>query len=333
MSSVGEHPGSGRMRFRTRWLEFGVAALVAVAFLAVVAPNAYRQDIASLIIVYALLGLGMYLPLVLAGQISLAYNVYFALGAYSVALLATHTALPVLLAVPIGALVSAAVAALLAVVAQDLTRFYLALATLIFGLAFDTWLVADEPLTGGAAGIGGIPSVVNADPDANRIVLIGLGSLVLLTIVLAVSRFRQSLVGIALIAQNDVPAAAEASGVNIRRIRMLALVTGAAIASLGGSFLALVNQFVLPESFTVSVVFLVLFLPLIGGLKSPWGTVIGAVLVVLLTETSSFSGAPGALVFGIAALGILVLAPEGLIGGVLTLFHAAVRRPSRDTAE
>ena len=289
-------------------------AILGIAFFLYVGGNGYRQDLALLFIAYALLALGMYVPLALCGSLSLAYNAYFAIGAYTVAILANHSPALIWAAIPIAIVVSMAIAALLGYVTRRLSGFHLAVATLMFGIAVHTWLVHAGDTTGGATGIGGIPRLSLFGIEIGRAGLIGFGLAIIWLFATAIARLRTSVVGIVMRGQRETLVAAEACGVPTETVRVLALAAGAAIASVAGMLFALMNQFVLPDSFAVSVVFLVLFMPILGGMASPWGSVLGALIVVAFTLGFDFFQGPGSLTFGVLTLVVLLLAPSGLLG-------------------
>ena len=289
-------------------------ALLAIVFFVYVGGNGYRQDLALLFIAYALLALGMYVPLALCGSLSLAYNAYFAIGAYAVALLASQSPLLIWAAIPIAILTSMVIAALLGYVTRRLSGFHLAVATLMFGIATHTWLVHGGETTGGATGIGNIPRLWLFGYEVGRAGLIGAGLAIIWLFATAIGRLRTSIVGIVMRAQREAPVAAEASGVPTEAVRILALAAGAGVASVAGILFALMNQFILPDSFAVSVVFLVLFMPILGGMASPWGSVLGAMIVVAFTLGFDFFQGPGSLTFGVLTLVVLLLAPSGLLG-------------------
>src|SRR5699024_5734320 len=121
---------------------------------------------------------------------------------------------------------------------------------------------------------------------------------------------------IALRAQRETAPAAQASGVPVVQLRIISLALGAGIASIAGMLLALMNQFILPESFSIKIVFLVLFMPILGGMFTPWGSVLGALIVVFVTLGFDFFEGPGVLTFGVLALLILLIFPQGVLGGV-----------------
>ena len=98
--------------------------------------SGFNQDLLLLTASYALIALGMYVPFVLVGRLSLAYGAYAAIGAYSVAIVATRTGWPLVTAWVIGAVVSCAVGVLLGAATARLSTWYLASATIMFTTAF-----------------------------------------------------------------------------------------------------------------------------------------------------------------------------------------------------
>lgn len=279
--------------------------------------ESYHLDIAITFTMFSLLALGMYTPLFLGGQIDLAYNAYLAAGAYAVAIIANRTDIPLVLAIPIGAAIAATMALVLGLVTSHLTGFHLALVTLLAGTAAYRWISSTgASLTGGASGIGGIPRLDLLGIEFGREQLVAAGLLTVWVVAFGLSRFRRSLPGLAVRLNRASIPAAEAAGVPTTSVRLVSLAMGAAIGSLGGVFVALMNQFILADSFAPEIIFLALFLPLLGGISTPWGAVIGAAVLCFLNEASAFIEGPGPLVFGGASLAILILLPGGLIGAV-----------------
>ncbi len=296
----------------------GLAACL--LFVLFVGGAVYRQDLAILVIIYALLAIGMYVPLALGGRLSLAYNAYFAIGAYSVALMSKYGIVALWFAPLIGMTISMITATVLGVVTRRLSGFHLAVSTLMFGVAVYTFLLRAASITGGPEGIGNIARLQLMGFTFGRTELIAAGALCVWLTACGVLRLRASFTGIVLRAQREAAPAALACGVPTEVLQTVALALGAAIASLAGVFLALMNQFVLPESFAVKVVFLVLFMPILGGMSTPWGSVLGALIVVVVTLGFDFFAGPGVLTFGILALVILLIAPRGVLGLVAGFF-------------
>jgi branched-chain amino acid transport system permease protein len=137
--------------------------------------------------------------------------------------------------------------------------------------------------------------------------------LVLLTGIL-VDRLRKSSFGLAQRAARDVPVAVEAAGVRVPTLNLVALALGGALASLGGSVFVVFNQAINPETFTLSIVFLALFMPLLGGQSTAWGAVVGALLVVQFTFNLEAMAETGTLMFTLAVFVVLLVAPKGVLG-------------------
>ncbi|WP_084262829.1 branched-chain amino acid ABC transporter permease [Actinomadura formosensis] len=274
----------------------------------------FRQDLALLGATYALLALGMYLPFNLAGALSLAYSAYVAIGGYAVGLVATETGWPLPVAYLLGAVASAVLAVVLGFATRRLSGFYLAAVTLLFGVAFQSFLLDAKEITGGALGIGSIRPLTLFGGEVDRRSFIALTLLVVWIVAVAVDRVRRSPFGVALQSSRDVPAAVEAAGIGVPALRLTVLGAGAAIASVGGGLFTTANQTIGPDTFTLSLVMLAIFMPLLGGQGSAWGAVLGAVLVVELTFNLQIFERAGSLIFGIAVLAVLLIAPRGILG-------------------
>jgi branched-chain amino acid transport system permease protein len=294
----------------------GIAALTGLVILLWTGSNGYRQDLVVLAATYALVALGMYVPFVMAGSLSMAYSAYAGVGAYAVGVVATESDLPLWLAWLIAPVLSAVIAVVLGFVTRRLSGFYLAAVTLLFGAAFETWLTDADGITGGAGGIGGIRDVAlfGWEPDRQQQVV---GAVILVLLVgFAVDRLRQSPWGVLVRSLREVPQVVEAAGVRVPVLNLVTLAIGAMIASLGGCLFATFVGGVTPETFTIGIVFLAVFMPLIGGAGTPWGAVLGAVIVVELTLDFPAFSESGRLILALGVIVILLVAPRGVIGYV-----------------
>lgn len=304
-----------------------VAVGIAAIALLWASGSGFRQDLLVMVAVYALIALGMYIPFVMAGSMSMAYAAYAAIGAYSVAIITTATDLPPLLGWLIGPLISATVAVILSLLTRRLSGFYLAAVTLLFSMAFEPWLIALEPITGGSAGIGGIPAPTIFGWEAPRILMIAIALVLVIVVATLVDRIRTGAWGVTVRTMRDVPSAVEAMGTRTTTLTTVTLAVGAAVASLAGALFVSFMLSITPETFTLSIVFMALFVPLIGGQASAWGCVLGAIVVIQLTANmpSEFEGS-GQLVLAIGVLLILLVAPAGLIGYAKALLVWVRRR-------
>ncbi|GAA3940528.1 branched-chain amino acid ABC transporter permease [Actinomadura viridis] len=316
VSAHGETPHAGpagRLRSAETARVLGTLALT-LGVIAWAGGDLFRQDLAILGATYALLALGMYMPFNLAGVLSLAYSAYVAIGGYAVGLVATKTGWPLPLAFLLGAVASAALAVALGFATRRLSGFYLAAVTLLFGVAFQSFLLDAKGITGGALGIGSIRPLTLFGAELDRLSLIALALLTVWIVAVAMDRVRRSPFGVALQSSRDVPAAVEAAGVGVPALRLTVLGAGAAVASLGGALFTTANQTIGPDTFTLHLVTLAIFMPLLGGQGSAWGAVLGAVLVVQLTFNLQIFERAGSLIFGVAVLAVLVIAPRGILG-------------------
>lgn len=290
-----------------------VAAAVAVVLLIWVGGNAYRQDLFTLAATYALIALGMYVPFVLAGSLSMAYGAHAGIGAYAVGLVATKSDMPLIVGWIAGPVVAAVVAVVLGLATRRLSGFYLAAVTFLFGTAFETWLV-DTDSVGGSGGIGGIPPLSLFGWEPSRLQMVISAAVLVLVVAFVLDRLRMSPWGVVVRSVRDVPLAVEAAGTRVPMLNLVALAVGAAIASLGGALFATTVRGVTPETFTLSIVFLALFMPLIGGTGTPWGAVLGALIVVELTLNFPAISSSGTLILALGVLAILLIAPRGVLG-------------------
>ncbi|MBM4685874.1 branched-chain amino acid ABC transporter permease, partial [Rhodococcus hoagii] len=175
---------------------------------------------------YGLVALGMYVPFVLAGSLSMAYSAYAAIGAYAVALVAKHTDWSMWWGWIAGAVLSAVVALVLGLVTQRLSGFYLAAVTLLFSLAFKYWIIDARSITGGAGGITRIPPVSVFGWEPPGVALVGGAVVFVCAVAVLVDRLRKSVWGITLQASRESEDAVRAAGVKPAHLRMVALAIG-----------------------------------------------------------------------------------------------------------
>ena len=305
------------MSTRSGLIEAVFTLALAIAAIVVVRGNPYYEAVALLTATYAFISLGMYLPFIMGGALSMAYNAYLGVGAYALAFVATRSDWDLAWSVPVGMLLASAVAVVLGFATRRLSGFYLAAVTLLFGIAFYTWLIDAESITGGSGGIQSIRVPTFGGQPVSDSMLVSITILAVWLVALLLSRLRNSPFGIVVRAQRRAPIAVESSGIRVTTLTLVSLAVGAAITAIGGSLFAVVNHAILPESFAVDLVFITMFMPLLGGQDRPWGAVLGAILVVTFTFQLTFFKETGSLFFSLAVLLVLVLAPRGILGYAL----------------
>lgn len=290
---------------------------VAIAVGAVWAnQNAYNQSLWMSGVLYALMALGMYIPFVVSGTLSMAYSAFAAIGGYSAAIVAQSAGKSMWLGWLVGFVLAAIASGLLGWAVRRLSGFYLVAVTLLFAAAFESW-AGQASLTGKGGGLGGLPKISSFGVEWSVMGLTILGAALVWAIAAMSDRLRLSHWGVIARISRDRSVAVEANGTNVALMKIVALGIGGGLAALGGAlFVANVNS-ITSSTFTLSLVFIATFIPVIGGMATPWGVLTGTVIVAYLTfEFDLFKGG-GTFFIALALLIILLISPSG-INGVLT---------------
>jgi branched-chain amino acid transport system permease protein len=250
-----------------------------------------------------LLALSIYLTLS-CGLLTVANAAFMAIGAYSSALLTLHTGTPFFVALIIGSLSPALVALLIGSPTLKLSGVYLAMATLAFGEVVRIAILNSEDLTGGALGLNGIPQLTSWFSVAVAV----FGAVYILL------RSAQSRFGLTMAAIRQDEVATEVIGINVRAYKLFAFVSGAALAGFGGGLTAHFTFFISPNEYGFDRGVEILAMGVLGGTGSPWGAVLGGVLITLLPELLRGLGDYRPLINGIILILIMLYSPRGLWG-------------------
>lgn len=299
--------------------------------------NNYYLVVATFIGINGLLGLSVYLVLS-TGQLTLGNAGFMSLGAYTAALLATKAGMPIWITLPVGGLVAALVAVPLGYASLRLRGVYLAIATLGFTetvrVLFQNWEWA-----GGALGIKSIPSLNRAMQELLRSLMerapLGLSfvqwaNLLVMLIVwlllgaalLFIYRQGRSRVGRAYAAIKTDDIAAEATGINITYYKVLAFVQGAFLAGVAGGLAAHTTSSIGAADFAFSRAVEMLTFVVVGGSGTPLGPVLGALLLIGLSEWLRDFKLFGArmsdyrlILYGLLLMLMVAVRPQGLLTG------------------
>ena len=262
-----------------------------------------------------LLALSIYLTLS-CGLLSVANAAFMAIGAYSSALLTLHSLTSFFPALVLGSLLPALVALVIGRPTLKLSGVYLAMATLAFGEVVRIAILNTENLTGGALGLNGIPQLTSWSSVA---VAVG-GALY------ALLRAAQSRLGRTMAAIRQDEVATEVIGINVRAYKLFAFVSGAALAGLAGGLNAHFTFFIGPNEYGFDRGVEILAMGVLGGTGSPWGAVLGGVLITLLPELLRGLGDYRPLINGIILILIMLYSPRGLWGLILLARRSPKRR-------
>jgi ABC-type branched-subunit amino acid transport system ATPase component/ABC-type branched-subunit amino acid transport system permease subunit len=312
-------------------------AIFAVIYAAVslTITNSYYQLIMTLVLVWAIFGLSWNLLSGYTGLISFGHAAFFGIGAYTTALGQIYFDLSPWLSIPIAAMLGGLAGLLVGFPTFRLQGHYFALAMLAYPLAIlyvFEWLGFQE-VTLPIKRDNPIAYMQFSDPRLYTLLaLVMLIGTILLTRAVERSRF-----GMALLAIKQNQAAAEAAGINTLAWKLRAISLSGAIAGAIGAFYAVVLLVVTPQSvFGMLVSAQALTVAMFGGVGTVWGPVIGSVILIPLAETlnaeagTRFPGIQG-VIFGIAIVCVILLAPEGLYWKVRDIWRR--RQLSQSSSE
>jgi branched-chain amino acid transport system permease protein len=303
--------------------------LVVVALAALAIPLAthdgYVIQLLNIAILNAIVVLGLNFSTGWTGQINFGQAAFYGLGAYTTAI-ATKAGLP-WIATPFLSVAIVTIASLvLGLPTLRLRTYYLAMTTIGFGEIVRLMIVHWEPLTGGTSGLRAIPgiSLFGFGPQGQIEHYYLLIAVLALAVLVAV-HIRQSSLGRAMIATRDSEIAAEQSGVDTTRTKLLAFMVGAVYAGLAGCLYASSIRFISPDSFSGIQAILLMTMLIVGGMGSIAGCVIGAVALTILPEALRFLGQWYLVLYGLGVIAIIILVP----GGLASIASAIRPRPAR----
>lgn len=317
------------MTGRSRWQSIGV--LIAVAFAALSVPavtdKAYYLRLATLVAITLILTSSLNLIYGYAGQISIGHIGFYAVGAYGTAIIMTRHEQSFWVAWPIAVALTATIGWIIGRPVLRLRHFYLAVATLGFGVVVYVVINRWNSLTGGPLGVLGMtrPTLFgNAldGPDEFYLfcAVVALAVLALLHVVVN-SPFGRTLRAIR---EGEVPVAA--LGVDPSRKKLVAFTLSAALAGMAGGLFATLDLYMGPGSFVVEQSILLLAVLVIGGLGRESGAVVAALVMILLPEAVRSAGENQHLIYAVALLGATLYLPHGVAGMVSNLVAAVARR-------
>ena len=301
-----------------------VLGLIAAATLAL-SVNSYYVFVLAGIALVAIVGIGLNVLIGLTGQVSFGHVGFYAVGAYTVAILTTRAGLSFWLAWPLAAVVAGALGVLLALPALRVKGPYLAMITIAFSFIIQHAIIEWRDVTGGQNGIMGLvaPSVAGLQGE-RAIAILALASM---AVVLAgYCWLARGSWGAAMRAVRDSETAAESIGINPLVVKTVAFAVSAALAGLAGGLFAPLSGLVTPDSFSFMQSILFVLVVVLGGSGSIMGPLIGALIVGALPELLASLEDYRLLFFGALLLLVLWIAPDG-VTGLLSRWTAHRRKP------
>ena len=323
-----------------------ISILIAIALVWPFFTSRGQVDIATLVLIYVMLGLGLNIVVGFAGLLGLGVVGFYAVGAYTYALLYHWAGWGFWPSLPLAGAMAALFGYLLGFPVLRLRGDYLAIVTLGFGEIIRLLLINLYDFTGGPDGISGIPKpTVFGYPMARRapegqttfhelvgwnfssqdiIVYLYLMALCLALITLFVSnRLIRMPIGRAWEALREDEIACRSLGLNPTYIKLSAFTIGAMFAGFGGAFFAARQGLVNPESFTFIESALILAIVVLGGMGSQVGVILAAILITVVPEIAREFAEYRMLIFGLVMVLMMMWRPQGML---------PVKRPTTELA-
>jgi branched-chain amino acid transport system permease protein len=308
--------------------------------------NRYLLDLSILVLTYVMLGWGLNIVVGLAGLLDLGYVAFYAVGAYSYALLAQYFGLSFWICLPLAGILAAFWGVLLGFPVLRLRGDYLAIVTLAFGEIIRIVLINWQDFTGGPNGISGIPRPsffgipftadeggfaavfgLEFDPSHRVIFLFYVILALALLTNLVTIRLRRLPIGRAWEALREDEIACRSLGINTTHTKLTAFAMGAMFGGIAGGFFATRQGFISPESFVFMESAMIVAIVVLGGMGSQLGVAVAATIMVggfeLFREFEQFR----MLVFGLAMVAIMVWRPRGLVAHRSPSVHLHKRKP------
>jgi len=300
-------------------------ALAALLLLPLFSRNAYHHYILIVICINVILAVGLNIVKGFAGQVTVGHIAMMAIGAYSSAVLAKFIGLPFWIALPCAMMITGLAGAVVGVPSFRLEGAYLALATLGLGESVRIVISVTEPL-GASIGFENVPppSVLGREINTHFGYYYIAMPLALLGIYFSFSILRSD-IGRAFKAIREDALAAAATGINVRKYKLIAFMLSALFAGCAGSLQAhMFPGFLHPNNYTLTEMVSLLLMVVLGGIGHIWGGVIGAVLVTIINDLTVDYYEYRMIMFGSVILLTVMYMPKG-IGGMIDQYFVKRR--------
>jgi len=281
-------------------------------------PKSYFLSVLIFAGIWSIMLIGFDVLVGYCGQLSLGHNAFFAIGAYSAGILAVKFNFQQpLLAMAIGTGITLVLAWIIGLPSLRLRGYYLAIATLGFGLVINNFIVGLNELTGGASGLNFIPSFQLAgftfDTDIRFYFLVWF--FVAMTLVVSLNLVK-SRFGRAFMAIQEEETFASMMRIPVSRYKLFAFLYSAACASIAGSLYAHYAGTITPEGFGFMISIHMVVMLFLGGKGTIWGGIIGAVFLKLLSEWLTAFQEYEMPIWAAIFIMVLIFMPKGILGGL-----------------
>jgi len=318
--------------------------LFLLCFFPLLDKNAYHLDLVTGVGIYVLLAMGLNVVVGFAGLLNLGYAAFFAIGAYTYALLSLHAHIPFWLGLPAAGIVSMIVGFVIGLPSIRVRGDYLAITTLGFGeivrIAFNNL----SDWTGGPNGLLGIARPSLWIPifsggfhwkvwsfSVNMTPYFYLTLFLIAATAFFLFRLTDSKFGRALVAIREDELAASCMGIPVLQVKLSAFGISSFIAGIAGALFAAKQTIITPDSFDFVLSVLILAMVVLGGMGNIWGAALGAVVLGLLPEVLREFMAYRMLIFGMLMILMMIFRPQGILGS--QLIRRELGRKTREVVE
>ncbi len=284
-----------------------------MALFPLIAPSAFYLRVAALVWIFALAALGLTILMGYAGQVSLGHAGFLGLGAYGVAIGPAHLGLPPLLSLVLASALAGGIAYLVGRPILRLKGYYLAIATLGFGMILGLIFNSESAVTGGPDGMAVARLTVLGWRITGALNWYWVSAGALLVGAWLALNLQASPSGRALRALHDSEVAAAGVGVNVAAKKLNAFVIGAVYAAFAGGLLASLNGLITPEASSFMQSIELVAMVIIGGLGSVFGAVVGAAFLVVLPQALTAFQEYEQAVLGLLIMVFMIFLPDGIV--------------------
>ena len=275
----------------------------------------YQLHILILIFLNISLALGFRL-LFVTGLVSFCHITFYAIGAYASAAATVKFGLPIGVGFLLGGVIAALASIALIVPAARVRGSYFFLLSFAFLGVLDTIFKNWKNVTGGTSGIAGIPPIMGFETTTPYYYIIMAFSAVTVFIMY---RIYKSRFGAELMAIGEDDGLAGVVGISVLKHRTIAFAIGALFAGFAGSLYAHYDSFIAPTSFSMWPSIYIIIWCVVGGARTFWGPIAGAILMTLIAEGLRMAGTTQAIFYSVALLIVMMAMPEGISGLVQNL--------------
>jgi ABC-type branched-subunit amino acid transport system permease subunit len=275
------------------------------------------------VLLYAVAALGLNIQFGQAGVLNFAGASFFGIGAYTSAVLGSHSAVPPILIIPIGGILAAAIGSLLLLPVLRTRGHYAALVTIAFALLLKTFLEVNDVLGGPQGmqvkGMSLLGWSFNDNFDIGSAEMSFYLSYFVLSMVLLsgafvlVRRLDRSWIGLNLDALRLDETAAGCFGLDIARWKIVAFLLGNFVIGTAGALFGMVGAFVAPNNYAFSDSLIMVSVLLLGGIGNPWGVIVATFIVVVVPEKLQTIQEYRFLLYALIVIAVLLFRPEGLL--------------------